>query len=264
MPLDDANLSKQQQERAKQISFRIKEENSNTYLGDKNLRDVADNVDDNQENKMAKKCEEQSLLSGEDHSLTEVLSGENPPLTKEKSVDGLSSEEIENCEDISLDDAIIQGKELLAQIHLQIEKIYSEHFAGSAFGYSLNEVASDIEKYLQATLLVCASKGKELSEKEVDFIWAVLTRANVFEGTSSINQALEKAEILTKVNPHAVLLTVAVDKFYKKNETAILLTNIYDLYLLSCRLEKTKIIDKKQLLAVQFNFAQAQGVNIND
>jgi hypothetical protein len=74
----------------------------------------------------------------------------------------------------------------------------------------------------------------------------------------------EKAKILTRVNPHALLLTVAVDKFYKKDQTNKLLTKIYDLYLLSCSLKNTKIIDKKQLLEAQYNFAWAQGVNIND
>ena len=153
---------------------------------------------------------------------------------------------------------------MLNEIHLQIGAIYNEHFSNSAFAYSLNEVAIDLEKYLQALLILSASTGKELSETELDFIWAVLSQANIFDGTSSFEQVLEKVNIITRVNPHALLLTVAVDKFYKKSETDSLLTKIYDLYLLSCSLTNTKIIDKKQLLEVQYNFAQAQGVNIND
>lgn len=264
---EDANLLKQQKERAEQISFRIKpvKESSNQKEGAplkvENTSELEFVSDTNEVSKLelvsdtieAGEVEVVSYISEQ----TQTIELESIQVNKEPNL----TEEIQL---IALEDAIEKGKLLLSEIHMQIQTIYNEHFSNSAFAYSLNDVANDVEKYMQALLILRASTGKELCEKELDFIWAVLSRANIFEGTNSLDEVLDKANIITRVNPHAVLLTVAVDKFYKKSETDKLLTKIYDLYLLSCSLVKTNIIDKKQLLEAQIKFAQAQGVNIND
>ena len=273
----DANLSKQQEERAKQISFRIKPEKTKNSL-DKELDLSKVNEQVLNETNKQELIDSNDQLSERNDELvyTDNLEVEQiekndfiveqPVLAQVNDVcnESIKQEKIEHKNAISLDDAIKQGKALIDEIHQQIADIYKEHFANSSFAYSLSEVASDFERYLQALLLLSSSTNKELSEDEMSFIWEVLSLANVFEGTSSFDETLEKAKILTRVNPHALLLTVAVDKFYKKDQTNKLLTKIYDLYLLSCSLKNTKIIDKKQLLEAQYNFAWAQGVNIND
>ncbi len=255
--LEDINLSKQQEERAKQISFRIKPKSEQNFLIEK--QSLKEEKQNNSEfGKQPKLDDKQGDKSGQ--------IDEKPSLEKVEDNCNHATEQKDAClqKVICLEDAINQGKSLIKEIHLQIADIYKEHFANSAFAYSLNEVANDLERYLQALLLLSCSTNKKLSEEEMNFIWAVLSRANVFEGSSSFEESLDKAKILTRVNPHALLLTVAVDKFYKKDQTTKLLTKVYDLYLLSCSLKNTKIIDKKQLLEAQYNFALAQGVNIND
>ena len=162
---NDANLSKQQEERAKQISFRIKPEKTKNSLDKElDLSEVNEQVL-NETNKQ-ELIDSNDQLSERNDELVytdnlEVEQIEKNDFIVEQSVlaqvndvcnESIKQEKIEHKNAISLDDAIKQGKALIDEIHQQIADIYKEHFANSSFAYSLSEVASDFERYLQALL----------------------------------------------------------------------------------------------------------------
>ena len=73
---------------------------------------------------------------------------------------------------------------------------------------------------------------------------------------------MEKSKTIIKTNPHAILITVAVDKYYEKNETAFILNGIYGVYKIMCDLAKIVAVKKEKLLATIIEFARTQGVKL--
>lgn len=299
MPDEDANLALQR-ERAKSISIRAKKQikrsngessstleesegnNYQTSLKGKEegiafatAQDKEDKVEKAEkitDNKESEKGEGETLSKNTQRQL-EIQTGDNGKAYNEEGSEernfkeensltaGQTAQEVKPTT-LCLEEAIKLGKRTLIEMQSKVIKIYNEHFAKSGFAHSAKEIIFDLEKYLQALLVLSSSDGRDILEVEMNFIWAVLTHANLFEGLGSIEETLERCKIITKVNPHALLLTVAVDKFYKKQETAVFLDGIYNLYLLSRSLTGAEIIDKKQLLEAQIAFAQAQGVEV--
>ncbi len=163
---------------------------------------------------------------------------------------------------ITLEEGIEQGKKLLLDSEMRIADLYGEYFANRGFNYTAKEVIVNFEEYLQALFLVACMNNRDLQEEEMRFIWAVLSHADVFAGTDSIEGALEKSKTIIKTNPHAILITVAVDKYYEKNETAFILNGIYGVYKIMCDLAKIVAVKKEKLLATIIEFARTQGVKL--
>ena len=163
---------------------------------------------------------------------------------------------------LPLSQAIENGKKILFQLESDVAYTYEEYFANRGFGYTAKEIIINFEEYLQALFLIVATTNRDLGEEEMRFIWSVLSHADIFNGTNSIDETLEKALKTVKVLPHAVLISVAVDKFYDKTATAEMLNGVYDLYLIMCKLAGIPITKKEKLFAKIKEFAQAQGVKI--
>ena len=115
---------------------------------------------------------------------------------------------------ITLDDAIKQGKKILLDCEKIVVDLYGEYFANRGFSYTAKEVIVNFEEYLQSLFLVACMDNRDLQEEEMRFIWAVLSHADIFAGTDSIEGTLLKAKGIIENNPHAILISVAVDKFY--------------------------------------------------
>lgn len=162
----------------------------------------------------------------------------------------------------SLNEAVERAKDILSLTENRIANLYAEYFANRGFAYTLKEVIVNLEEYLQALFLVVAMNGRDIQEEEMKFIWTVLSRADIFRGTNSIEESILKAKKVIKTNPSALLITVAVDKFYGKNESFEVVKNINEIYLLMCSLTGLKTVKKEELLAEIFAFAQAQGVKL--
>ena len=162
----------------------------------------------------------------------------------------------------SLSEVIEKAKDILSLTENRIANLYAEYFANRGFAYTLKEVIVNLEEYLQALFLVTAMNGRDIQEEEMKFIWSVLSRADIFRGTNSIEESIAKAKKVIKTNPSALLITVAVDKFYGKNESFEVVKNINEIYLLMCSLTGLKTVKKEELLAEIFTFAQAQGVKV--
>ena len=165
-------------------------------------------------------------------------------------------------QELTLAQAVEKGKKILFEIENSTALLYEGYFANRGFAYTAKQVVVNFEEYLQALLLVSVMEGRDLQEDEMRFIWSVLSHADIFTGMDSIEQTLERAKKMIDVVPHAVLISVAVDKFYDKNETASIVNSIYALYLLACKLAGIKPALKEKLLAKIIQFAQAQGVKL--
>ena len=163
---------------------------------------------------------------------------------------------------LGLDEAIAQGKQELLGVETRITDLYGEYFANRGFSYTAKEVIVNFEEYIQALLLVACMEGRDLQEDEMRFIWSVLSHADVFAGTDSIEGALEKAKCIIQTSPHAILISIAVDKYYEKSETKFILNGIYDVYKIMCDLAKIVAVKKEKLLATIIEFARAQGVKL--
>ncbi len=169
---------------------------------------------------------------------------------------------VEEKQYISLDEAIAQGKQELLSIETRITDLYGEYFANRRFSYTAKEVIANFEEYIQALLLVACMEGRDLQEDEMRFIWSVLSQADVFAGTDSIEGALEKAKGIIKTSPHAILISIAVDKYYEKSETKFILNGIYAIYKTTCSLANMVAVKKEKLLASVIAFAKSQGVKL--
>ena len=163
---------------------------------------------------------------------------------------------------ITLDDAIKQGKKILLDCEKIVVDLYGEYFANRGFSYTAKEVIVNLEEYLQSLFLVACMDNRDLQEEEMRFIWAVLSHADIFAGTDSIEGTLLKAKGIIENNPHAILISVAVDKFYEKKATAGILSGIYGVYKLMCDLAQIATIKKEKLFASIIAFAKAQGVKL--
>ena len=144
----DASLSKQQEERAKQISFRIKPEKTKSLLDKEQKLAKGNEQELNETNEQELECTNNQLREKND----ELVDINNLEVKKSDDIAEQSTvvqakddckvnntqETLETKNAISLEDAINQGKALVDEIHLQIANIYKEHFANSAFAYSLN------------------------------------------------------------------------------------------------------------------------------
>ncbi len=164
--------------------------------------------------------------------------------------------------EISLQSASETGKKKLFDLESKIAYLYEGYFANRGFAYTAKQVVINLEEYLQALLLTAATDGRELKEEEMRFIWSVLSHADIFAGMNSIEETLERAKKIIETVPYAILISVAVDKFYDKKESAEICNAIYDLYLLMCLLSGISAIKKEKLLAKIREFAQAQGVKL--
>lgn len=212
-----------------------------------------------------KKIEKQKEVNKE--PLTLQKQSENKAVTaiKAESKASASAEEkraFTPAQKPSLNEAVERAKEILSLTENRIANLYAEYFANRGFAYTLKEVIVNLEEYLQALFLVVAMNGRDIQEEEMKFIWTVLSRADIFRGTNSIEESIAKAKKVIKTNPSALLITVAVDKFYGKNESFEVVKNINEIYLLMCSLTGLKTVKKEELLAEIFAFAQAQGVKI--
>lgn len=198
-------------------------------------------------------------LSEVDNQTTDSdLSEENfEPLTGVEESDNNVYEEF-----FELSDMIEQGKAILLQMESEITYLYEGYFANRGFAYTLNQVIVNFEEYLQSLLLVACMTERDLAEDEMRFIWCVLSRADIFTGMNSIEQTLEKAQKIMETTPHAIMITVAVDKFYDKTKTCLVVDGIYQLYILICKLGGIVPIEKYKLLEKIKQFAKAQGVKL--
>ena len=154
------------------------------------------------------------------------------------------------------------AKEILFDLENKVIDIYTGYFANRNFAYTAKEIIVNLEEYLQALFLVACMSGRDIKEEEMRFIWSVLSHADIFTGLDSIDQSYEKAKIIINTDPHALLISVAVDKFYEKRETASIIKDIYKIYIIMCSLTGIPAIKKDKLLAIIIAFAQTQGVKL--
>ena len=196
-------------------------------------------------------------------SQIEIDFNESPPLKpKTENEKASESKESSKQEILTLSQAIEAGKEILFQLENDIVYTYEEYFANRGFAYTAKEIIVNFEEYLQALFLTVATTNRDLGEDEMRFIWSVFSRADIFSGMNSIEETLAKALKTVSVLPHAILISVAVDKFYDKTVTAKILSGIYDIYLIMCKLAGILTTKKEKLFAKIKEFAQAQGVKI--
>ena len=163
---------------------------------------------------------------------------------------------------ISLDESIQKAKKLLAESEKIVIDLYGGYFANRGFAYTADEVVINLEEYLQSLFLVACMNNRDLQEEEMRFIWSVLSHADIFAGTNSIEDTLAKAKGILANVPHSILMSVGIDKFYDKNTTANILNGIYGVYKLMCDLAQIAIIKKEKLFASIIEFARSKGVKL--
>ena len=78
----------------------------------------------------------------------------------------------------------------------------------------------------------------------------------------SIEDCLAKAKQAIIGTPYAIMISVAVDKFYDKQETKGVINRLYSLYEILCLLAGVDKVKKGKLFENIISFAQAQGVKI--
>lgn len=161
---------------------------------------------------------------------------------------------------ITLDDSVEKGKNILKSTENIIVNLYEEYFENRGFAYTKEQILVNFEEYLQSLLLVQSMENKDLSEEELRFIWSVMSKADIFTGHNGMDECLQKAVTTVKNTPYGILISVAVDKVYDKKETQVILSNIYNLYLILCLLAGIKPISKNKLLENLIAFAKTQGV----
>ena len=163
---------------------------------------------------------------------------------------------------IALDESIAKGKAIVKNVESRVLNLYEEFFANRGFAYSAKEVIVNLEEYLQAFFLSQLSSSRDIQEDEMRFIWSVLSLADIFTGKNSFEECLSFAQSLIKNTPYSILISVAVDKFYEKNETKTILLELYDLYSVLCTLSKIKPLKMEKLFENIVTFAKTQGVKV--
>lgn len=163
---------------------------------------------------------------------------------------------------VELSDCVEKAKKILFEVENDIVYLYEGYFANRGFAYTAKEVVVNLEEYLQSLFLVVLMTDRDIQEEEMRFIWSVLSHADIFTGMDSIEGCFAKAKQTIIGNPYAIMISVAVDKFYDKQETKGVINRLYSLYEILCLLAGVDKVKKGKLFENIISFAQAQGVKI--
>ena len=159
-------------------------------------------------------------------------------------------------------DFLEKAKKILFEVENDIVYLYEGYFANRGFAYTAKEVVVNLEEYLQSLFLVVLMTDRDIKEEEMRFIWSVFSHADIFTGMDSIEDCLAKAKQAITGNSYAIMISVAVDKFYDKQETKGVINRLYSLYEILCLLAGVDKVKKGKLFENIISFAQAQGVKI--
>ena len=157
------------------------------------------------------------------------------------------------------------AKELLKGIERNVNSVYKRYFENqSGFKHTSADLLKDMHEYLQA-LFMAEATANGANEGQLQFIYSLLRKADLFEGVNGFKQLFEKSKrVLSKV-PVAYYCFVAVDKGKKQNLSSYFINSVYGIYTLLSKLQiKSNVKKKKELLANLIAFAKERGVLIND
>lgn len=162
-------------------------------------------------------------------------------------------------------DLFEKAKESLKEIERTINVVYKKYFESqNNFKHTNAELISATHEYLQALFMLdIAERG--INEQQLQFIYSLLKKADLFEGVNGFKQVFEKARRIVKKVPLSFYCFVAVDKSAQQNLSSEFINSVYEIYTLLYKLQsKINIKKKKELLAELINFAKQRGVLIND
>ena len=159
-----------------------------------------------------------------------------------------------------------KAKALLAEVEQTVSGVYSRYFASKAeFKYSELQLISGIHEYLQALFMTESVKSGELSEMQLQFVYSLFIKADIFSGLTSLNQFMEKGKMVLEKTPMAFMCLVAVDRHKDQGLSSLFIKSVYGIYTLLNQLQPSKKLKtKKELLAGLISAMQAQGVLYND
>ena len=158
------------------------------------------------------------------------------------------------------------AKEHLKLIERDITAIYKRYFEKQNLYkfMKLPELLSGLHEYLQAMFML-ETVERGANEKQLQFIYSLFKRADLFEGVSGFKQLFIKCRRVLAIVPTAFSCLVAVDKTHDQNFSSVFINSVYGIYTQITQLQtNTKIKKKRELLANLITFAKERGVIIND